>query len=96
MAGRASQTEVRAGQRETGLLRVVESPGGPAHGVMAQLALRAERTRMNIFVRMTGPAVRRRIVKRRRRVALLACDVPVTADQRESHQVVIETDVCGP
>jgi hypothetical protein len=92
VAGCAAQFRVRAGQRESSLLAVVELPHAPAVRGVALLAFLSEASLVNIrrFVAFEASGVR--YPERSPRMALLARNRHVQTKKREFRQIVIEVD----
>lgn len=67
-----------------------ELPGLPVDRVMAGPTLIAERTVMRIVIAMACHAVGFRVMKRRRRMALVTSDSCVCTDQRKAGYVMIK------
>ena len=63
---------------------------------MTIAALIAETPTMNVVLPVTGNAIGRRIMKRRGRMALIARNVSVCAQQRKFYQVVVEPRFRSP
>ena len=74
MAIGALQLLVGAQQRKMSLLGVIEGPNLPSVRRVAALALLAEAALVHVIVRVAFVALRRRLVERKRRVALRAAD----------------------
>lgn len=81
---------------ESRLQRVIEYPYRPGHRRMTGAALQTERRVMNIIVEMTIDALRRSVGEPLRRMAGIALDFGVFADQRKKRQSVIEAHADVP
>ena len=73
--------------------RVIEIPGFPRSGVMANLALPAVATFVFIVFLVAAVARQRRVLEGRRQVALLAFDLSVAGRQGETRFVVVERNI---
>jgi hypothetical protein len=95
VAGVTIEIAMRAHQRVAGLGVVIESPPLPTIGVVANRAARAEATFV-MFIPVAVDAIQRRILVRRRSMALFARYDRVASDKRKSSEVVIERDCSAP
>ena len=91
MAIGARQFNVAAGEGKRGLPVVVEGPGTPVARAVTGFALQTQRSRMCVVLLMTVVATFCGIMKRRRRMALLAREFGVQPDQGKPRQVVLES-----
>ena len=92
----AMQVAVCAQQFEVGLFAVIENPHRPAVGVMAILALSAQRRLVFIVVSMATDALQFGILESGRQMAFFAGHRGVQAKQGEAGQVVIENNTVAP
>src|ERR1700730_8517905 len=92
VASRAAQFCVRTGERETGLLAVIELPHAPAIGGVALLAFLSEASPVNIRLLVATQASRGLDPEGSARMALFARNRDVQAEKRKFLQVVIEVD----
>ena len=95
VAGVAIKVAVRARQRVPSLGVVIETPPLPTIRVMADRTVRTQATFV-MFIRVTVGAIKRRILVRRRSMALFARYDRVASDQRKSSEVVIERGCSAP
>ena len=92
----ATNSCVRAVQREIGLHIVIELPLQPVNRVVARGAVVLEATVVRIVLAMTIHTIPRRILEYVRLVTRIAFLAAVLAEQREACQVVIEEHVFRP
>jgi len=83
-------------QQKTGLAIVVKRPVAPASCVVALLTLCAQAPLVFVVLFVTGVAFNRSILECRLRMAILALDLDVLAQQRERDETMIETGACPP
>ena len=96
MAGIAGCLGMLAGERETGLLAVIETHAVPAIGGVTRGASWREAAEMHIIRSVTAGAAKFRILVRSRDVARLTGDHGVKAAQRKPREAMIEHDIGGP
>ena len=92
----ACEPAVSAVEREIGLSVVIELPQGPVERRVAIGAFGTERRLVDIVFDVAVDALIRRVVESERRVAILADDLIVLAEQREAREVVIEAHALVP
>ena len=95
VASLALQRMVRARQRVAGLLVVIKAPACPTVGVVAVHAGGAETADM-VGISVTVRACARRIFERRGPMAFLAGYHCMQPDERESGQIVVESNPLSP
>ena len=95
VAGVAIEIAVRACQRVSSLGIMIETPPLPTIRVMADRTARTQAT-LVMFIPMAVGAIKRRILVRRRSMALFARHDRVASDQRKSREVVIERGGSAP
>jgi hypothetical protein len=96
MACCALQFAVRTQQSKMRFLGMIEYPQPPAVGRMTGLALVAETSLVNVFMRMTLAAGRGRTVEGQRCMALGAAHDSMQTEQRKIGQVMIEDEAGAP
>ena len=87
---------MRTIQRESGLLVVIELPGTPVGRVVTALAAIAQTAPMLVVIDVAGDAGGVGVMERCRRMAALAGDRGVCAQQREARDVVVEPQLGRP
>lgn len=90
MTGDTGNPRMSITQCETGLYTVIKLPRLPGGWVMTIGALITETTAMGIVAGVAGKTIGFCIVKCRRRVALVTCDIRVSTDQRKTQKVMVE------
>lgn len=96
VASLAGRLLVFAGERIVRLRIVIEAPAIPADGIVASRTVLAETTTMHIILAVAGSAIAGRVEIGRCRVAFLASNISVLAQQREVRKVMIEANIHGP
>jgi len=96
MAIGAGKINVASGQGKGRLPVVVKVPGTPVTRAVTGFAPLAQRLRMRIVLFMTGITAFLDIVKRRRRMTLIASQLGMTSDQGKACKVVLEANAGGP
>ncbi len=96
MARVASEIAMRAREREVRGLVVIEARSTPVGRVVAGRARAREPSCVRIVVRVTVRAGALRVVESERRVAGLAVERRVLAEQRERRETVVEPDRFAP
>ena len=90
MTGDTGRPSMSIAQRETGLYTVIKLPRLPGGRVVTIGALITETTSMGIIAGVAGKTIGFCIVKCRRRVALVTCDIRVCTDQWKTQKVMVE------